>query len=62
MKQIGSTLIILGVLAIVLSFINMVPRVLMWIYLWGEGPAWGIKIGVIVLGIILFLAGNKKQA
>ena len=61
MKRIGSSLVIIGLLAIVLNFINYVPRVLIWIYQWGEGPAWGIKIALLVLGAILYIAGSKKQ-
>lgn len=62
MKKIGATLMILGALAIALNFVNMVPRVLMWIYNWGEGTAMAIKIGVIVLGALLFFIGrNEKQ-
>ena len=51
MKSFGSTLAILGILAIVLDFVNMVPKVLAWIYSWGDGVAWGIKIGLIVGGV-----------
>jgi len=62
MKGIGSTIAIFGVLAIVLDFANMVPRVLMWIYSWGEGVAWGIKIALVVVGVVLYLMGNKKES
>lgn len=61
MKSIGVTLIVLGVLAIILGFFNYVPRLLVWIYNWGEGAAWGIKIGVIVVGVILYMIGNKSN-
>ncbi|SEC35351.1 hypothetical protein SAMN04489761_2756 [Tenacibaculum sp. MAR_2009_124] len=61
MKKIGSTLVFLGIFAIVLNFVNMVPRVLMWIYAWGETSAWGIKIGIIVLGAILWFIGGKDE-
>jgi len=47
--------------AIILNFVDMVPRVLMWIYAWGEITAWGIKIGLVVVGAILFLIGNKQE-
>lgn len=60
MKKIGSTLVIVGVLAIVLNFVNMVPSVLMWIYSWGETTAWGIKIGVVVLGALLWFFGKNE--
>jgi hypothetical protein len=61
MKKIGSTLIILGILAIVLEYVNMVPRVLMWIYNWGDTVAWGIKISLIIIGAVLWLIDRKSQ-
>ena len=60
MKSFGSTLAILGILAIVLDFVNMVPKVLAWIYSWGDGVAWGIKIGLIVVGGLLWLRGWQR--
>ncbi len=39
----------------------MVPKILIWIYKWGEVPAWGIKIGFIVVGVILYLLGMGKE-
>ena len=52
---------LLGIAAIVLNFLNMVPRLLMWIYSWGETTAWAIKIGLIVVGAILFFVGKKSE-
>lgn len=60
MQRIGSYLVIIGILAIVMNFFNYVPRLLAWIYQWGDGAAWGIKIGIIVLGVVLYLAGRKN--
>jgi hypothetical protein len=39
----------------------MVPRLLIWIYAWGETIAWIIKIGVIVLGAILYFIGKNEE-
>lgn len=61
MKSIGSLMMILGVLAIVFDFFNRVPRLLAWIYNWGDGVAWAIKIGLIVLGAVLYFATGKNQ-
>lgn len=61
MQKIGSFLIIIGLLAVVFNFFDRVPRILIWIYQWGNGAAWGIKIGLIVLGAVLYLAGDKKE-
>ena len=62
MKSFGSTLAILGILAIVLDFVNMVPKVLAWIYSWGDGVAWGIKIAFVVVGGVLWLIGRNQEA
>lgn len=51
---------ILGAITVVMRFANFVPRILMWIYNWGESVAWGIMIGIIVLGAILYFAGGKS--
>ena len=62
MQNFGSTLAILGILAIFLDFFNRVPKVLAWIYNWGDGVAWGIKIAFVVVGGVLWLIGRKQEA
>ncbi len=61
MRQIGSLAFILGILAIVLNYLDRVPTLLAWIYTWGEGPAWGIKIGLVVVGAVLWLLGGRGE-
>lgn len=61
LKSIGSFLVIVGLAAIVFGFMERVPRILQWIYDWGEGPAWAIKIGLVVLGAVLYVLGNKQK-
>ena len=58
MKSLGSTLFILGVLAFGLNYMNAVPKVLAWIYEWGEDTALWIKAGITGSGALLWLAGN----
>ncbi|MBC3845100.1 hypothetical protein H8K90_01800 [Winogradskyella echinorum] len=58
MRKIGTYMVIFGALAIVLNFFDRVPTILMWIYSWGDTAAWGIKIGLIVVGAILFFVGK----
>lgn len=60
MQKIGSFMVVIGILAVILGFFNYVPKILMWIYQWGEGMAWGIKIGLIVLGGLLYLLVAKS--
>jgi hypothetical protein len=61
MSKIGSFIFIIGVLAIVLDFIGRVPKVLFWIYSWGETSAWIIKIALVVVGARIFLLSNKGE-
>ncbi|MGL5011912.1 MAG: hypothetical protein ACRC6I_18740 [Paracoccaceae bacterium] len=62
MRQIGGFLFVIGLLAIVLNFVDRVPTVLVWIYQWGETPAWGIKIACVVLGGLLWLIGRRQES
>jgi len=61
MRSFGSLLLLLGVLAIVLDFVGRVPKLLVWIYSWGDGVAWVIKIAIILVGAALFFLGKKKE-
>ena len=61
MRKIGTYMAIFGALAIVLNFFDRVPTILMWIYSWGETAAWAIKIGLIVVGAILFFMGKPSE-
>lgn len=61
MKKVGSYMAIFGALAIVLNFFDRVPTILMWIYSWGDTAAWAIKIGLIVVGAVLFFMGSKPE-
>ena len=61
MRSIGSFMALLGIAAIVMNFLDRVPRLLMWIYEWGEGVAWAIKIGLVVVGGALYFFGPKSD-
>lgn len=52
---------LLGGLAIVLNFLDRVPRLLMWIYNWGDNVAWAIKIGLVVVGGALYFLSPKEE-
>jgi len=60
MRKVGGYMIFFGLFAIVLNFFDRVPSILMWIYEWGEGVAWGIKTGLVVLGAVLFFMGKSS--
>lgn len=54
-------MMIAGVISTVLSFMDMNLRLLMWIDMWGEGAGWAIRIGLIVVGAVLFLRQKMTQ-
>ena len=60
MKGLGSFLIVLGLAAIIMNFFGYVPSWLSSIYDNGPGVAWAIKIGLVVVGIILYWAGSRR--
>ena len=62
MKKIGSYLAIAGLLLIVLPYFGLTIRFLSWIDELGTTQAWSIKIGLIVVGAIMFFMGNKNKA
>lgn len=61
MKKIGSIMVFYGVFAIILNFFNAVPRLMFWIYSWGETLAWVIKIAFVVVGGAMWLMANKSE-
>ena len=52
---------LLGIAAVVMNYLDRVPRLLMWIYNWGDTTAWIIKIGLIVVGAALYFLGPKEE-
>lgn len=54
-------MVFFGLFAIVLDFFDRVPTILMWIYSWGDTAAWAIKIGLVVLGAVLFFVGKPAE-
>lgn len=61
MKNFGSLLFLYGMLAIIMNFFNAVPRILIWIYNWGEGTAWLIKIAFVLVGAALWWFAGKDE-
>ncbi|WP_433896396.1 hypothetical protein [Sphingobacterium mizutaii] len=44
-----------------MNFFNAVPRILLWIYNWGEGTAWLIKIAFVLVGAALWWFAGKDE-
>ncbi|HOU84877.1 MAG TPA: hypothetical protein PLE16_14735 [Spirochaetota bacterium] len=57
----GGFLFLLGIASIVMYFIGFVPKILVWIDMWGETIGWAIRIGITVLGGLLFLVSTKMK-
>lgn len=54
-------LLFLGAGSMVLHFMEREFRLLAWIDNWGETAAWGIRGGLIVVGLLLVLAGKGSD-
>lgn len=63
MRKLGGYMMIFGLLALGMSFFDLVPRILQWIYTWGQDTAYLIMGGFIVAGGgLYFLAGRGSAA
>ncbi|HEX8350665.1 MAG TPA: hypothetical protein VF598_11945 [Hymenobacter sp.] len=63
MKELGLGLLIIGLISLILPFIN--PNVhyvfLTWIIKWGPGISWGIRGGITLLGLGLWLGFKNRD-
>jgi hypothetical protein len=61
MKRVGIYIALFGIAAIILPYYNRQLSILSWIDNWGETAAWAIKIGLIVVGVALFIMLKNKD-
>lgn len=61
MKSIGMYMAIFGIGSIVLNQFGYEFSILMWIDNWGTGVGWGIRIGFVVVGAVLFVLGKNEE-
>ncbi len=54
LSSIGALIAVFGLMSMILHFLDYELRILGWIGQWGEGTAWAIRIGLIVVGAALF--------
>ena len=63
MKELGLGLLIIGLVSLMLPLIN--PNVhyvfLTWIDKWGPTVAWGIRGGITLLGLVLWLGFKNRD-
>jgi len=62
MQSIGGLLVLLGAGSFVLHFMDMEFRLLSWVDTWGAGTGNGIRIGMIVVGAIVWYLGRSSQS
>ncbi|HBI02098.1 MAG TPA: hypothetical protein PLL09_03905 [Flavobacterium sp.] len=60
MKKVGGYLMFFGVFALVLSFLDRVPSLLIWIYNWGDVVAYAIMGGMTAVGALLYFLSPKE--
>jgi len=61
MRSIGMYMAIAGIASIVLLFMDMNLKLLMWIDMWGPTAGWAIRIGLIVVGAALFFMSPAPE-
>ena len=61
MRKLGGYLFFFGVGSIVLYFLNMEFIVLTWIDTWGESVGWAIRIGMAIVGGVLWLIARQQE-
>ncbi|GAB2705575.1 hypothetical protein GCM10011495_23690 [Hymenobacter frigidus] len=63
MKELGLGLLIIGLISLALPFIN--PNIhytfLTWIDQWGPAVTWGIRGGITLLGLGLWLSFKNRD-
>ena len=62
MRKIGIYAIIIGLALIILPYFGLTLKLFGMIDELGETPAWAIKIGLIILGAVLFFVGKPAEA
>lgn len=62
MQGFGGFMVLLGAGSFVLKYINMEFILLSWVDNWGPGVGNGIRVGMIVVGAILWFLGKQTAA
>ncbi|HKK06694.1 MAG TPA: hypothetical protein VKA50_12690 [Gammaproteobacteria bacterium] len=62
MKKWGAYLFFFGVGSIALYFLHMEFVILSWIDHWGTNVGWAIRIGMAVIGGIMWLVAKPEMA
>ncbi|RNC85139.1 MAG: hypothetical protein ED556_11275 [Winogradskyella sp.] len=61
MRKIGTYAALIGLALIILPYFGLTLKLFGMIDELGETPAWAIKIGLIVIGVVLFILGKPSE-
>jgi len=62
LPSIGGFCLLTGVLSSVLRLVGYELRIFRALDEQGPGAAWGVRIGLIVVGVVFYLLGPKEEA
>lgn len=62
MQRLGSLLVLLGAGSFVLHLINMEFILVSWVDNWGPTTGNAIRIGMVVIGAVLWFLGRQQAA
>ena len=60
MRFAGGLMVFLGIASFILHFMGTELTMLAWIDTWGSSAAHAIRVGLIVIGAVLWLAASKR--
>ena len=61
MRFFGAFIMVVGLLSAAVYFLDMNFMFLNWINNWGPGVAWAIRGGIVLLGLIMYIAGKPSD-
>ncbi|MEZ0471182.1 hypothetical protein [Luteimonas salinilitoris] len=61
MKSIGGLMFVLGLGSFLLHYLGMEFKLLMWIDNWGPSTGTAIRIGLVVVGAVLWLVAGRQE-
>ena len=61
MKRAGMYMMIIGAFTAVLPVVGMQSRIFGFLDSWGPTTGWAIKIGLIVIGAVLYFRGSTNE-
>ena len=61
MQKLGVAMALVGAALVALEYQGIGYDMLDWIENWGTATGWGIRVGLIVVGSLLWLLGGEKH-